>query len=90
LKRGEEELPILASDCERFIKWQLQQLDQVELALAVCHPGTVINDIVLERSARSLQALEDMTALNKTIEGLKTLYPSSASFDSLKSNLSVN
>ena len=84
LQRAQEELFILASDCERFISWHTQKLDEIDCTLSLLLSNTILHDHLLERGARSLYALEELPYLEKTANLLIALRPAVPEFQHFK------
>ena len=83
-KRAEEELFILSDETQRFVNWEIQQLNDVEAALsALCDPS-LLNDILLEKGARALEALESIGRLDTWVRLLRKTQPMNDSFKKLE------
>jgi Kyakuja-Dileera-Zisupton transposase len=70
--RAEEELVIIAEECQRFVKSHCQQLDNVERAFLSELRSSSLHEILVEIGAKSEQALRSVTseAMGKMVRSL--------------------
>jgi hypothetical protein len=72
--RAEEELIIIAEECQRFIKSHCEQLDIAERILLPDLRNSSLDEVLVEIAAKSEQALRSVTsdAMEKMMQSLIT------------------
>jgi hypothetical protein len=87
--RAKEELGILSSECDQYVNWNCLQLKIIHRAFKKVPRRSLVDDILMERGAKSAQSLRSLMNLVGTVEYFKDQKVAGAPIEEVEGNLSV-